>query len=104
MANNYADGRHDEIANILGVASKSFEDTYEDKAKEMKRTVLEYVKTLRAAGTRIGPVVGPETAWTTIRQDPRGFPMAPCPPSWDKVTKDELEPIYRMYLTQHYRQ
>jgi len=87
----------------MGVASKSFEDTYEHKARDMKRTLLEYVKTLRVARTGVGPAGGPDTEWTTIRQDPCGFPMAPCPPSWEKVTKEDLEPIYRMYLTQHYR-
>jgi hypothetical protein len=49
---------HDEIANILGVTSKSFEDTYKDKAKELKRTLLEYVKTLMAVTNSAGAGAG----------------------------------------------
>jgi len=45
---------HDEIANVLGIMSKSFEETYEDKAKELKRTLLEYVKTLTALTNSAG--------------------------------------------------
>ncbi|KAF8799826.1 hypothetical protein BYT27DRAFT_7119298, partial [Phlegmacium glaucopus] len=45
---------HDDIANLLGVPAKSFEDTQSEKALDMKRTVLEYIKTLRAAGAGAG--------------------------------------------------
>jgi len=49
---------HDEIAKILGVTSKSFEETFEDKARELKRTLLEYVKTLTAlTNSGLGPAL-----------------------------------------------
>jgi hypothetical protein len=94
---------HDEIANILGVPSKSFEEIYQDKAREMKRTLLEYVKTLQGVIDNAGSIPA-GAGLSTITLDPEGFPVAPNPPSWDKYTKDDLERLYRLYLTHHYRE
>jgi hypothetical protein len=88
---------HDEIANVLGVTSKSFEDTYEAKAKELKRTLLEYVKTLVNNSAGAAPAAG------SILFDADGFPIAPNNLS-DKTTKEDLEQLYHAYITQHYRE
>ncbi|KAF8802326.1 hypothetical protein BYT27DRAFT_7112582 [Phlegmacium glaucopus] len=92
---------HDDIADLLGIHSKAFEDIYEDKSQEMKRTVLEYIKTLQAAKAGPGAVLPQEVL--TIQLDPDRFPIAPRPASWSAVSKDDLEPMYRVYITQHYR-
>jgi hypothetical protein len=92
---------HDEIANVLGVTSKSFEDTYEDKAKELKRTLLEYMKTLMAVTNSAGAGAAPATG--SILFDTDGFPIAPNNLS-DKTTKEDLEQLYHAYITQHYRE
>ncbi len=78
---------HDEIADILGVTSKFFEETYMDKANELKRSLLEYIKTLRTvkAGAGASAVSGLD-----IQLNPRGFSIAPCPSSWNKFSKDKL--------------
>jgi hypothetical protein len=88
---------HDEIANIPGVTSKSFEDTYEDKAKDL--ILLEYVKTLMVVTNSAGaaPAAG------SILFDTDGFPIAPNNLS-DKTTKEDLEQLYHGYITQHYRE
>ena len=39
--------RHDKIADTLGVPATSFDTTFEDKATDMKRLVLNYVKSLQ---------------------------------------------------------
>jgi len=65
---------HDEIANVLGMTSKSFEETYEDKAKELKRTLLEYVKTLTALTNSAGAGAGATPA-NSIHFDSDGFPI-----------------------------
>jgi hypothetical protein len=81
------------------VTSKSFEDTYENKAKDLKRTLLEYVKTLMAVGNDAG--AGPPVS--SIQFDTDGFPFAPGF-SFDKTTKEDLERHYHSYVTQHYRE
>ncbi len=88
---------HDEIANVLGVTSKSFEETYEDKAREIKRTLLEYVKTLHAVTDGAG------AGSSSIQFDSDGFPIAPTL-LLDKMTKGDLERLYHMYISQHYRE
>ena len=89
---------HDEIATVLGVTSQSFEETYEDKAKELKRTLLEYVKTLtNSAGASSSPSPG------SVIFDADGFLIAPSKLS-DKTSKLDLEQLYHAYITQHYRE
>ena len=95
--------RHDEIANLLGVTSKSFEETYEDKAKELKRTLLEYVKTLMVLTNNAGAGAGATSTGSGILFDADGYPIAPTVFS-DKTTKDEMEHLYHSYITQHYRE
>jgi hypothetical protein len=100
---------HDEIAKFLGVPANSFDVMYPDKATEMKRMVLDYIKLLtRADSQNTGPArsTGEETNGfirNRILTNESGFPMAPRPLSWKKVTKVELEPLYRMYIARHYQ-
>jgi hypothetical protein len=94
---------HDEIANLLGVTSKSFEDTYEDKVKELKRTLLEYVKTLMAVTNSAGAGASAAPATGSILFDVDGFPIAPNN-LLGKTTKEDLEQLYHAYITQHYRE
>jgi len=94
---------HDEIADIMGVTTKSFEETYKDKSNELKRTLLEYIKTLRAIKVGTGAGAGAVSS-LDIRVNPRGFPMAPCPPSWEKISKDTLEGLFHKYISLHYRE
>ncbi|KAF8809692.1 hypothetical protein BYT27DRAFT_7254409 [Phlegmacium glaucopus] len=104
---------HDEIASILKVPGRSFEEIYPDKSKDIKRTLLEYLKILAApiaggsagvhAGVTTGVNAGPGPDTLTIQLDPNRFPIAPRFASWNKVSKEDLERLYRMYITQHYR-
>jgi hypothetical protein len=92
--------RFDEIPETLGVHAKSFEDHYEDLANEMKRALLEYIKTIRNPTTGTGS----GTNGPTISVDPDGFPLLPESIQWTKSTKDDLEKLYRSYITMHYRE
>ena len=65
---------------------------------------MEYVKTIHsvvAAGASAGAGAGQLNI--TVKLDSNSFPIAPSPPSWEKVSKEELEKTYRSYITQHYR-
>jgi hypothetical protein len=107
---------HDDIAELLGVPAKAYYETYPELAVELQRTMLEYVRNLRAANST-GVVVdagagidaGSEnmpdagSGPLSIKIDSNGFPIAPCPTSLNKTTKDNLEKLYRSYLSLHYR-
>ena len=98
-------GSHDEIAQIMGVPSKSFEETHKDWATDMKCTVLDYIKTLQAiclTGAGTGPGGVGTSHSTIIHRDQDGFPLIPSSMSWDKFSKEDLEAMYRSYITQHY--
>jgi hypothetical protein len=101
---------HDEMAKFLGVPANSFDLMFLDKAKEMKRMVLDYIKLLRRAHFEnnthtqtTGEDISNGFERNRIQTDESGFPIAPRPLSWTKVTKVELEPLYRMYIARHYR-
>jgi hypothetical protein len=95
---------HDNIADVIGVTCESFEDIFVEKAKEFKRLVMEYVKIVRGASEAgSGSGTGSGNPSLTVQLDPKGFPIVPSPSSWDKLTKDDLEKLYRSYITQHYR-
>ena len=95
------------MAKFLGVPAMPFDVMYPDKAKEMKRMILEYIKVLRRAHFDNSQNASDETTNgfqnDTLQIDDTGFPVAPRPISWTKVKKDELEPIYRLYMARHYR-
>jgi hypothetical protein len=104
LSNKY---RHDDIAKLLEVPAMPFNVMFPDKAKEMKRMILDYVKILRRAhaedsGNAVDDIANGFQK-DAIQIDDSGFPKAPRPLSWIKVTRAELEPIYRLYITKHYR-
>lgn len=81
---------------------------YPEKANDMKKMVLEYIQVLRNAHSNNSPPMMSEDRSNglkrgTIELDESGFPKAPQPRSWSKVTKTDLEPLYRMYITRQYR-
>ena len=96
---------HDEVAEILGVHAKYFEETYVDKTMELNQLFMEHVKTLRAPKSQTGASAGAGTnsLSLSIQVDPYGFPIAPAPTSWEKVNKEHMESLYCTYMTQHYR-
>jgi hypothetical protein len=95
------------MAKLLGVPAMPFDIMYPEKAIEFKRTVLDYIKVLRRAhqdisqGDVVDVVNGIER--NTLKVDATGFPLAPRPQSWTKVTRADVEPIFRLYMTRHYR-
>lgn len=81
---------------------------YMDKAKEMKRVVLDYIKLIRRTHINNSQTVGDNATTNGIQKDiikvdANGFPLAPRPESWKNVTRSDLEPLYRLYLKRHYR-
>ena len=83
-----------------------FDVMFPDKAIEMKRMVFDYVKVLRRShsnSTIMPDVISNGLEKLTLQIDETGFPIAPRPQSWTKIKKDNLESIYRLYMTRHYR-
>lgn len=77
----------------------SLQEMYEEKTTDFMQTFMEYVNTVRVSA-EAGPDLGKHSL--TINLDSAGFPLAPNLPSWDEKTKEELERLYRAYITQHY--
>jgi hypothetical protein len=67
----------------------------------MLRTVKEYITNLQDS-IGAGSGAEPSTGNLRIEVDADNFPKVPRPPSWDKISKIELEKIYRSYLSSHY--
>jgi len=85
-----------------------FDVMFPDKAKQMKRMMLDYIKILRRAHIDASQDAGDDITNGIQRNylqiDESGFPIGPRPISWVKVTRADLEPIYRLYVTKHYRE
>jgi hypothetical protein len=109
---------HDEIASVLNMPVRSFEEIYPTKSKEFKRTVKEYIETVRSSNSGAGAggadgaegtIGADETSGAgsidiSIELDNKRFPMAPKIASDTKIKKKDLEQLYRLYLTHHYRE
>ncbi len=90
---------------------RSFEDTHEDKVKEMTRALVNYVKSLRdsggntgernsggnTGGQQIGIGTGNAEAPELIL-DANGFPLLPSDIVQKSRSKCELEDVMRTYL------
>ena len=76
---------------------------YRDASKEFSRKVYDYMKKLHST-TVDGPGGGPGPGLDPleIKLDSDGFPIVPSPASWNKISKDQLEKMYRSYLSIHY--
>ena len=83
-----------------------FDIMYPDKEKEMKRMVLDYIKVLHRTHLDNSQDAGDAATngfpRNTLQIDTMGFPVAPQPQSWTKLTRADLEPIYQLYMTCHY--
>ena len=91
----------------LGLPVMPFDIMYPDKAMEMKRMMLEYIKVLHRSQIRNAD--GAEENNTNgiqkniLQIDESGYPVAPRPLLGTKVSRVALESIYRLYITRHYR-
>ncbi|KAF8814119.1 hypothetical protein BYT27DRAFT_7250340 [Phlegmacium glaucopus] len=77
---------HDHIVKLMSVTARSFVDTYKNEVTQMKRLLLEYIKTLRTLGNPMMPLP-PGTSnealqKITINMMNDGFPALPLPGLW----------------------
>jgi hypothetical protein len=82
---------------------------YPGQSKEFKRTVKEYIETVRKSilGAGVGAAVNvcdSRSEIMCIELDSNGFPIAPKISTDLKPTKRDLEQLYRLYITHHYRE
>ena len=96
--------RHDIIHTLLGVPSIGFEKQHQAKTQEMKRMVLDYVKSLKGMTGPTGPeaeptVQTPGQKWLVTEA---GFPKIPANWKWFELNKIDLEHLFRDYISRHY--
>jgi hypothetical protein len=96
---------HDNMSQLLGIPSKSFKDTNEAKTNEIILHLSEYIQTLkgsRRAGAGAGASAGTGIRSPNIDVDTDGYPILPTSATWKKISKADLEKMYRSYITIQY--
>jgi hypothetical protein len=95
---------HENISDLLGIPCKSFTEMYEDRVSEIMRTFHEYIATVKASGRAgAGAGAGAGQGKRTIQLNSEGYPIAPSITSREKLSKSDLENLYRSYITFQYR-
>lgn len=74
---------------------------FPEKAIEMKKMVIDYIKILQKDHFLNSQDDGIQKSILNIDDD--GYPIAPRPQSGTKLTRAQLEPMYRLYIARHYR-
>lgn len=107
---NSCPGSFDQIAELMGVPSALFIDTYEDDIHSMKLSMLEYVIALQTkkdmpdvpfgagaghGNNRDGPKIVLETSHS-------GFPILPIPLPSQSWNKHDWEQLFTTYMGRHY--
>jgi hypothetical protein len=118
--------RFERIADMMGVNTSPFVELHKDKVDEMKRNLMDYVKTVRQLKGPDKPGSGEASTLSAddglpaadnlladtglpadiqILTSPSGYPLVPDVDDvddWDKLRKKDLELILRTYLGRHY--
>jgi hypothetical protein len=96
----------DRIAELMGVPSASFLDTHEDDVKNMKLTLLNYVKALRTQQSHpdLPFGIGNDQRQTSIllENTTDGYPILPIPLACHNWNKQQWEELFTMYMSRHY--
>jgi hypothetical protein len=95
--------RHEDMAPMMGVNVRPFRDKFKDSVDQIKRSMLNYVKSLQvASGEREMDEAEDEDVVPQITMTEAGLPIVPDPTAWRGQLKKTMEPLLRMYLGQHY--
>lgn len=103
--------RFERIADMMGVSTSPFVDLHKDKVDEMKRNLMDYVKTLRqhkgqdetgSGETSCLPAGTSLLAGMQVKITGNGFPIVPDVDDWSNIRKKDLELILWTYLGRHY--
>lgn len=99
-------GRFDRIAELMGIPSASFLDTYPDEVKSMKLSMMNYIKALRTRQTHpdlpFGLGKGTGHPKIDLQITPGGYPILPVPLPSENWGKKEWENLFTMYIGKHY--
>ena len=91
------------MADTLGVTAAPFDTMFNERALEMKRLVMNYVKNLQGM-LQVAPGIPSSAPTATTRKAVlhNGFPRLPPPFDVNQYSKKELEDLYRDYIGSHY--
>lgn len=97
----------DQIAELMGVPSPTFCETYKDDVNKMKSSFLQYVKALRSMQSNVGLPFGigntPGQPKLVLETTASGFPILPVPLQAQGWSKQEWELLFTLYMGRHYR-
>lgn len=99
-------GRFDCIAELMGIPSAPFLETYPDDVKNLKLSILNYMKAVRAKKSHADILfgIGNDGRWPNLvlESTPDGFPIIPTPLPSDTWRKKDWEELFTMYMGRHY--
>jgi hypothetical protein len=100
-------GSFDRIAELMGVPSTTFLDTYQDNVQHMKLSFLKYVKALQSKQRHPALPFGigndPDEPKVVLESTGGGYPILPIPLPSQNWKKKDWEDLFTMYMGRHYR-
>ncbi|KAF8950433.1 hypothetical protein BDZ97DRAFT_1771259 [Flammula alnicola] len=97
---------HDEIADLMGVPTRSFVDCHPDEITKMKLLLMDYMKTLRNKAqvpVTDGTGTNPGTQKIMLTTTSEGYPILPEPWRNGDESKKKLEELFSLYIGRHYK-
>jgi hypothetical protein len=99
--------RFDRVAELMGVPSAPFTDTYSADVRKMKVLFLNYVKALQTKQSYpelpFGVGNGRKRPQFVLETTQDGFPIIPVPMGSENWRKRDWEDLFTLYMCQHYR-
>lgn len=99
-------GRFDRIAELMGIPLALFLDTYPDDVKNMKLSIMNYMKAVRTRQThpKLPFSISKNTGHPKIdlQITPAGYPILPVPLPSGNWGKRDWENLFTMYMGKHY--
>jgi hypothetical protein len=89
------------MSKMMNVNTRLFRDKYRDVVEQVKRCLLQYVKSMReAAEERIAENEADPVA--ALKMTEKGYPIMPDAKIWKAGQRKDLERLVRTYLSMHY--
>jgi hypothetical protein len=94
---------HDELTGTLAGQGQPFTERYNDQTTEMKRSLLEYMKSLRVKADALHAGAANNTVdQIEMKMTVDGYPILPDIVMEGGLTKKKCEIMLRTYLSQHH--
>ncbi|KAM6491584.1 hypothetical protein JOM56_012976 [Amanita muscaria] len=100
---------HDHIADVTGITTSPFVDSYRNEVSHMKRLLMQYVKKVQSTANPLVPIAPTpcrnedDSKIISLNRTADGFPILPNPWKTGNYTKKQLDQLWSLYVNQHYK-